>query len=409
MTKIELTLTGMANGGAALGRDEQARVVFVPQTIVGERVEVELVEEKKWYAHGRLLKVIEAAPARTTPQCPHFGPCGGCQYQHINYEAQLRFKEAIIRDQLGRIGRLPDAPLQPILPHPDPWRYALEVTFSPTDEGEPGFWSPQRNQVMAIDTCHLIRPSLQALFEDMDLALPGLRKVTLRTNEDGALLVAMETENEEPPALETDLPISVALILRDGTAVNLVGDNYLVQTVKGQDFRVSAASFFYNTIDAAELVIDTVQRYAALTGQETILELFSGVGTLTHFLAADAKELVAVEAHSDAAEDMAVNLDTAENVTLYQGLVEEILPHLTLSPDVIVVDPPAAGLPVETIDEIGRLAPSRLIYSSSDLATLARDARRLTEAGYKLQELQPIDIFPQTFQVQTVSLWLLAK
>jgi 23S rRNA (uracil1939-C5)-methyltransferase len=129
------------------------------------------------------------------------------------------------------------------------------------------------------------------------------------------------------------------------------------------------------------------------------------VGVLTSFLAAGAKEVVTVEANADSAEDMAVNLDTAENVTLYQGLAEEIVPLLALSPDVMVVDPPPDGLTVEVLDEIGRLSPPRLIYSSSDIATLARDGRRLTEAGYRLTDLQPIDMFPQTFQLQTVSLW----
>jgi 23S rRNA (uracil1939-C5)-methyltransferase len=146
-----------------------------------------------------------------------------------------------------------------------------------------------------------------------------------------------------------------------------------------------------------------------LTGGETVLELFSGVGTLTRFLAEKAKEVVSVEVNGDAAEDMAVNLETAENITLYQGLVEEIVPLLTLSPDVMVVDPPTSGLPVEVMDEIRRLAPDRLIYSSADLATLARDARRLTESGYKLIELQPIDMFPQTFEIHTVSLWTPVK
>lgn len=409
MKLVELTLTDMANGGAALGRDDQERVVFVPYAIMGERVEVEIVEDKKRYAHGRLHQVLEAAPSRITPRCPHFGPCGGCQYQHIEYEAQLQFKERIIRDQLARIAHLSDAPIRPILPNPSPWHYGLEVTFSPTSEGEPGFWSPQLGRVMDIDICYIIRPSLLALFEDMDLALPGMRRVSLRTNDSDALLVALETEDEEAPALETDLPISVALVLADGTAVNLVGENYLVQTVKGRDFRVSAASFFYNNTAAAEMVIDTVLELAALSGQETVLELFSGVGVLTSFLASGAKEVITVEAHADAVEDMAVNLETAENVTLYQGWAEEVLPLLTLSPDLMVVDPPPPGLSVEVLDEIGRLSPPRLIYSSSDIATLARDGRRLTESGYHLVALQPIDMFPQTYQAQTISLWTNTK
>lgn len=405
MEAITLTLTDMANGGAALGRDDQERVVFVPYAIMGERVEVEVVEDKKRYAHARLRQVLEDAPSRITPRCPHFGPCSGCQYQHIEYEAQLRFKERIVRDQLGRIGRLPDAPVRPVLANPNPWRYSLEVTFSPTIDGEPGFWSPQLGRVMEIEVCYIIRPSLLALFEDMDLALPGMRRVTLRTNADDALLVALETEDDEAPSLETDLPISAALVVTDGTAVNLVGENYLVQTLKGRDYRVSAGAFFYNNTGAAELVVDTVLDYANLSGKETILELYGGVGVLTSFLAPDAGEVSSVEANADAVEDAAVNLDETDNVTLYQGLVEEIVPLIPFSPDVMVVEPPPSGLPVEVMDEVGRLSPARFIYSSSDLATLARDARRLTEAGYKLVDLQPIDTFPQTSHVQTVSLW----
>jgi 23S rRNA (uracil1939-C5)-methyltransferase len=405
MTIITLKLTDMANGGAALGRDQQDRVIFVPHTIMGETAEVELVDEKKRFANGKLIQVLEAAPSRIEPRCPHFGPCGGCHYQHIEYAAQLQFKERIVRDQLNRIGRLPNAPVQPVLPNPTPWQYALDVTFSPTEEGEPGFWSPELGRVMDIETCHIIRPSLLALFEDMDLALPGMRRVTLRTNGEDALLVALETEGEEAPAMETDLPVSVALVLADGTAVNLVGENYLVQTVKGRDFRVSAGSFFYNNIAGAEMVVDTVLNYAALSGQETVLELFGGVGVLTSFLTEGAKDIVTVEVNADSAEDMAVNLEEAENITLYQGFVEDILPHLSLIPDVMVVEPPPSGLPVEVMDEIGRLSPKRLIYSSSDLATLARDGRRLTESGYELVDLQPIDMFPQTYHLHTVSIW----
>ncbi len=405
MKTLTLTLTDMANGGDALGRDEQERVIFVPQAIMGETVEVEIVEEKKRFAHGRVRQVLEPAPSRIQPRCPHFGPCGGCHYQHIDYQAQLQFKEQIVKDQLGRIGRLPDAPIQPILSNPTPWHYALEVTFSPTVEGEPGFWSPQLGRVMDIETCHIIRPALLSLFEDMDLALPGLRQVTLRSNQEDALLVALETEGEEAPALETDLPISVALVLADGTAVNLVGENYLIQTLKNRDFRVSAGSFFYNNLAGAEMVVDTCLEYAGLSSQETVLELFGGAGVLTSFLAGQARELITVEANPDSAEDMTLNLDEADNITLYQGLVEEIMPLLNLTPEVMVVDPPPSGLPVAVIDEIGRLSPNRLIYTSNDLATLARDARRLTENGYRLINLQPIDMFPQTYHLQTVSLW----
>jgi 23S rRNA (uracil1939-C5)-methyltransferase len=405
MEIVELTLTDMANGGAALGRDERERVIFVPLAIAGERVEVEVAEDKKRYAHARLREVLDSAPSRVIPRCPHFGPCGGCQYQHIAYEAQLQFKEGIVRDQLARIGRIANAPVQPVWANPEPWHWGLEVTFSPTPEGQPGFWSPVLDQVMPIEVCYIIQPALLALFEDMDLTLPNLRRATLRTNDAGALLVALETEDIEPPSLETDLPVSVSLILPDGTAANLVGENYLVQTLKGRDFRVSAGCFFYNSLSAAEMVVDTVQRYAALSGTEKVLELFSGVGVLTAFLADQAEEVVAVEINADAVEDMVINLAEKENVTVYEGFVEEVAPLIEFIPDVMVVNPPSSGLPVDVLDQIGRLRPTRLIYSSTDLATLARDARRLVEIGYQLAQLQPIDMFPQTYEVQTVSLW----
>lgn len=408
MEAITLTLTDMANGGVALGRDENKRVIFVPFAIPGETVQVAIDDDRKRFARGRLVKVLSAAPERAEARCPHFGPCGGCHFQHIDYPDQLRYKEQVIRDQLERIGKLTDPPVESIWANPEPWAYADTVTFSPTADGRLGFWSPQAEQVIPIDTCLLLRPPLLDLYQDLDLDLPTLRSLTLRVGIDDELLAALETDGTEPPSLETDFPVSAALLLPDGTVANLIGDNFVLHAIAGRLFRVSAGCFFRVSQSAVEFMVETVLSYATLRGSEIVLELYSGVGTLTAFLAPKAAELVAVEMNPDAVSDAAANLEDIDSVNLYQGHVEEVLPFLTVQPDLIIVDPPAEGLPRPVMDEIVGRAPSRLLYISSDVATLARDGERLSSKGYKLVRLQPIDMQPQTFHVLTVSEWRLA-
>ena len=395
----------MANGGAALGRDEAERVIFVPLGIPGERVRIKAADGKKRFAWGELIEILDPSTERVDPQCPHFGVCGGCHFQHIQYEAQLRYKEMVVADQLGRIGGFEQIPIKPVLANPETWAYAAEVRFSRTSEGELGFWSPKMAKVIPIESCPITRPELMDLFQDVDLVLEGLRNLTLRQGDGGAMLAVLEIEDVEPPALTADIPISVALALPGGQAINLVGDNYLVQSVKGYDFRVSAGSFFYPSPPATELLLDTVIKYAALQSADTVVELYSGVGTMTAFLAEAAHEVIAIEENADAVADTTVNLATANNVTLYEGIVEEILPLLEVKPELMVVDPPRTGLPPEVVDQIVSLSPDRLIYVSSDIATLARDAQRLKKQGFRLLEVQPIDMHPQTYHVVVVTKW----
>ncbi len=405
MKTLTLDITAVANGGAAIGHDPDGRTIFIPYAIPGETVRVQLVDEKAHHAHARLEEVITPAPDRATPQCPHFGTCGGCHFQHMQYAAQLRFKQDIVRDQFQRIGHIKDAPVQPTLANPTPWGYSIELPLSPTKEGSFGLWSPSEKRVIPITTCPISHPALAALLQDIDLDLPGLRLLNLRMGDDEALLAALEVDDVEPPELEADFPISVAIVLPDGTAASLIGDNHIVQSVQGRDFRVSPGCFFHPSPAAAALVVDQVLAYANLHGQETVLELYSGVGLLTSFLAEAAADVVAIELNEDAAADTAVNLPNAENVTLYTGWVEDILPALDVQPDVVVINPPAQGLTREARTAITNLKANRLVYVSSDVATLARDGKFLTKAGYQLAAVQPIDMRPQTYHVETVSLW----
>jgi 23S rRNA (uracil1939-C5)-methyltransferase len=406
MTTLTLKLTDMAHGGYALGRDEGGRPIFVPYAIPGETVTVTTISEKRSFAHARLDQLQEPSPDRVLPRCQHFGRCGGCHLQHVAYERQLQLKQEVVVDQLQRIGGLKDVNVRPLLPNPQPYGHSLELALSLTETGELGLWSPRDQAVIPIVECPITAAPLVELLQDFDMDLPELRKLTLRMGEDGALLAVFEVEDVEPPELAVDFPVSVAIVLPDETAASLIGDHYIIRTVKGHDFRVSPGCFFQPNADGAALVVDTVLRYADLHQTELVLEGYSGVGLLTAFLAEGAAELVAIEQNPDAVADAAVNLDQTDNVRLYEGDIDDILPALDLALDVAIFHPPGSGLSSEVLAALKANPPARLVYVNAELTMLARDGKQLAQLGYRLAEVQPIDMVPQTYQVETVSLWL---
>ncbi len=405
MEKITLDITEMAHGGSAIGRASRGRTIFVPLTIPGEKVRAQIVSQKNKYAQAELVEVLQASPERVAPRCQHFATCGGCHFQHMSYPAQLKAKEAVLRDQMARLGGFKQANVQPVLPNPEPWAYRVEMVLSPVGNGRLGYWSPVKREVIPIEECPISRPELVALLQDVELDLPGLRKLSLRVGDDEALLAAIEVDGVEPPELEADFPISVAIVLPDKTAASLVGDLYSVQQVNGRDFRISPGVEMMSSPAGMALVVETVLRYAALTSEKNVVELYSGAGTLTAFLAEQAGELIAVERNPDAVSDLTVNLDDLNNVNVFEGEVETVLPLLPERVDVMVAHPWANGLSRGAVAAVIAARPPRFIYVSSDVATLARDGRSLAKAGYQLVEVQPIDMQPQTFHIETVSLW----
>jgi 23S rRNA (uracil1939-C5)-methyltransferase len=406
MTTLTLKLTDMAHGGYALGRDDNGRPIFVPYAIPGETVTVTTTNEKRSYAHARLVAINEPSPDRVEPRCAHFGQCGGCHLQHVAYERQLQLKQEVVVDQLQRIGGFKDVNVQPVLPNPRPYGHSQELALSLTADGRLGLWSAVAQVVIPISECPITAPPLVDLLRDFDMDLPELRRLTLRLGDDGGLLAAFEVEDVEPPELEVDFPVSVAIVLPDETAASLIGDHYIVRTVKGRDFRVSPGCFFQPNADGAALVVDTVLRYADLHSTELVLEGYSGVGLLTAFLAEAAAGLVAIEQNPDAVADAAVNLNHLDNVRLYQGDIDEILPALHLPADVAVFHPSSSGLSRDVLAALKANPPARLVYVNSELTMLARDGKQLAQLGYRLVEVQPIDMAPQTYQIETVSLWV---
>jgi len=405
MKELTLKMSDFAYGGAVIGREKRGRPVFVQGTIPGETVKATVFQDKGRFARANLIDVVQKSKDRVSPKCPHFDLCNGCHYQHMTYDLQLRAKQEVALDQLVRIGKLNKPKVKPVLPNPTPFAYALEASFSPTEGGGLGFWSSQLQKVIAIDTCPILHPRLLELFQDIDMELEGLRKLTLRADSSDDMLAALEVDGVEPPQLEVDFPVSVAIVLPDRTSASLIGDPFLIQEVKNQSFRVSPGCFFQPSLSGAELLVDVVLKYAALKGNELVIEAYSGVGMLTAFLAVEARELIAIEVNDDAVEDLVTNLHHLDNVNLYHGLVEETLPVLDVRPDLMVVNPDRGGLAAPVVKNIKAMGPSRLIYVSSELASLARDAKYLSRAGYRLIEVQPIDINPQTYRVDTVSMW----
>lgn len=403
--EIEIELTSMAHGGSALGRDAQKRVIFVPQTIPGERVRVAVPAEAKRFANGQLLEVLEPAPSRVVPRCAHFSDQTCSHFQHIDYAAQLAIKQDVVADQLKRIGGL-EVDVASFLPSPEIWHTQREVVLMPTAEGGFGYWSAVAQQAIPIEgECFLLHPALQRLIEDFDLALPDLRQMNLRVGCYDDLLVALEVQNVEPPSLEVDFPVSVAIVLPDQTTANLIGDNFVTQRYNGREFQISAGCFMYPNTAVVEQLIDTVLALGRVTSQDVVLELFSGVGVLTAFLAEKAEQVLGIEANSDAVADAAVNLDDTDNVSLYEAFVEDVLPTLSFQPDVLVMDAPSGGLSGEIIGAVAYKRPSRLVYVSDDVATLARDAKRLAQEGYVIRQLQPLDMHPHTFHHTLVVLF----
>jgi len=405
---FELELTGMAHGGTALGRHE-GRVIFVPYTLPGERVLARLVEDKGRYARAEALDVLAPSPDRVTPPCPHFGPgrCGGCQWQHVDYAAQLALKREVLVDQLERIGKFDRPNVLPVLPSPHPWTYRAHMTFSLTGAGELGLWSTDSSQIIPIDTCHILHPALQDVFDQLDLSSPTLKRVRLQVGSDPSdVMLVIETEDDLAPEIELDLPASVNLLLSDNVPVNLIGRTHVTYRVAGRDFRATAGAFFQANPPVAESLVGEVLTRADLQGDQTALDLYSGVGLFSAFLAERAGLVVSVESYPPAVTDAEMNLADLENVDIIEGSAEVVLPDWPDEPlDVVVVDPPRAGLSLDVGDALAALSPARIVYVSCDPATLARDGQRLAAKGYRLHDVQPLDMFPQTFHIESVSLF----
>jgi len=404
----DVNLTVLAYGGEAMGRLPDGRAVFVPFALPGEIARVRLVDERKGFARAELVEIIVPSPERIEPRCRHYGRCGGCHYQHLPYEAQLRAKTAVLRDQLERIGKLEDIPIRPMIPSPEPFNYRNYIQFHLTGEGKLGFFSMRSNEIMAIQECHLPEETINTIWPQLEFdPLEDLERVGLRAGTDDVQLILESAEFQAPELSVEELTLSAVHLSPAGPLV-MAGSDHVVIQVLDRPFRVSAGSFFQvNTAMAAEMVNHLLENLE-LHPEMTVLDAYCGVGLFSAFLAPRTGRLAGIESSPSACDDFVENLDEFENVALYEGTTEEVLPALDLQPDLVLVDPPRSGLEPRALDGLLEKKPPQLVYISCDPATLSRDARRLVAGGFRLKQITPFDLFPQTYHIESISFWEMA-
>jgi 23S rRNA (uracil1939-C5)-methyltransferase len=361
----------MAPGGEAIGRHE-GMVVFVAGGLPGEMVDVELSERRRTFARGRVVRILEAAPERVAPPCPLVGRCGGCTWQHVAYDAQVRFKTEIVREQLARIGKLPGVEVRPCVPSPQAYAYRSRARLARTLEGCWGFRSASSHEVVPIAHCPVLTAELNA--ELATLAPHG---------------------PVHGPAGST----------RAEREINLRADGSII-TVGETAYRVGPESFSQANLPVAAQLVEAVLAALRLGGHERVLDLYCGVGLFTVPIARRARHVLGVEVDSHAVADALHNLAPHSAGTVLQAPVAQALhqPVVAEEPwDAVVLDPPRAGAGPEVTAGLLALGPPRLVYVSCDPATLARDLRALTDGGYRVAYVQPFDMFPQTHHVEAIA------
>jgi 23S rRNA (uracil1939-C5)-methyltransferase len=398
-----VTIDKLVYGGDGMGRLPDGRAVFVPYTLPGELVMARLVEEKRGHARAELVEVVQASPLRIEPRCPDYEACGGCHYQHMAYSTQLEMKREIVRDQLERLGGLAGVEVEPTVPSDEEWSYRNHIQLHVGLDGKLGYQQPGSHVVVPLAKCSMAEPALDHIWPQLEVDPDsGLERVGLRLGVEEDILLVLEGSDEAAPDFSVeDLPIS-AVYLGPAGEILLAGSNYIEMDIMERRFKVSSRSFFQVNSGVAAKMVAHILELASLQGSETVLELYSGVGLFSAFLAPRAARLVAVESSPWSTEDFVINLDEFENVELYEAPVEQALPEIDLHPDLVLTDPPRAGMGPKVIEALLAKQPGRIIYISCDPATLARDLKRLGEGGYRVEKVTPFDMFPQTYHVETV-------
>lgn len=411
-------------GGEGLGRLADGRAVFVPFVLPGEKVQIELTEEKARFARGTANVWFQTSTDRIVAECPYFSVCGGCHYQHMPYELQLQTKLETLRDQLSRIGGIDPSLVERVTACEHPWGYRNQIQLGLNESGEMGYVRADYQGIVPIDCCPIAMHGLNDLLDKLELGPEsGMTRVSFREDSFGERFILLEGEDDLPPEMTIELDASLGYLNSQHRYFHLAGNDQLHYQVLGKELSLSPESFFQVNTDMAELLVEHVLRLVEVLKPKNLLELYSGAGLFSIFLAEKVEQLTAIESAPSACFDFANNLDAFDNVSLYEGPVEQVLPELIKNlktdaryrtstdvvddqndekPDLVLLDPPRAGLHPKALDALVKLAPQNIIYVSCDPSTLARDLKRLTQNGYEVETIQAFDMFPQTYHVETI-------
>ena len=412
---VEVELTEAAFGGEAIGRLPDGRVVFVPRALPGEAALIALQQQRRDFARGEVALLERAAPGRVEPPCPYYKVgCGGCSWQHAEYELQLRLKQTIVADQLRRIGRFLNADdlVRPPIGMLEPWHYRNQARFTVGRRfGELCFTYRASHRLLRIDHCWIVHPTINSILEVAQgrLANIGRRihQVLMRVGANtGQVMVTPALP--EVPEIES-------------------GQAFLEEELLGRRFRLEPPSFFQvNTrrearplpaaigkawlglpsdgVSMAELLALLVMDRLEPEPDQIVVDAYSGVGTFALLLAPLVREVIGIEEARSAVRDAQHNGRDVPNARFVQGKTEAVLPSLELEGiAAVVLDPARAGCHPDVLNALLRSRPRRIVYVSCDPSTLARDLRVLVDGGYALAEVQPLDMFPQTYHIECVA------
>ena len=382
--RVTLTLTSWGRLGEAMA-DFDGYNVFVAGGIPGERVVAEVVKVHRKYVSAKVVDVLEASPDRVEPPCPYYGECTGCQWQHLSYDAQLKTKHEKVTDALQRVGELADPPVSEVRPSPDQLGYRNHARFTINRDGALGFINRETRQFVRIDKCLLMHQGVNDLLEELQDHCGETTQLSIRAGKySGDFLI-------QPYLVHPEIGV-------------LTGQKRYTESVAGQDFLVSSPSFFQVNVEQAAAAADVVRDRLHLTAADVLLDAYTGVGTFAILLAPSVKRVIAVEESSAAVADAKQNAGDLQNLEFVLGRTEDVLRNLPVKPDVVVLDPPRSGCQPRALESLIEMAPSRVAYVSCDAETLGRDLKILCQGGYRLDEVAPLDMFPQTHHVECVAL-----
>ena len=385
--RLRLDLNGMGRLGEATAVDGDKQV-FVMRGIPGETVVAEIVSEHRRHVTAQVVEVLEPSPHRVAPPCPHFGPCTGCQWQHVAYEHQLELKRRKVCDALERIADLPQVHVDPTLASPQPlgYRNHARLTVSRDQSGRLGFVNRATLQWVEVNECLIMAPEINQAIAALQGRVAETTQLSLRWGiNTGSWML-------QPSFRDPQVPLPS-------------GQNQYEESLLGHTFQVSSPSFFQVNTRQAEQMAQLVRQGLALTGQELVVDAYAGVGAFAVLLAGEARRVVAIEESPAALEDARRNTADTPNVELRRGKVETVLGELAgEGVDAAVLDPPRAGCHPAALAALITAAPRRVAYVSCNPETLARDLKILTGGPYRIERVQPVDMFPQTHQVECIAL-----
>jgi 23S rRNA (uracil1939-C5)-methyltransferase len=412
---FEFSPVKLVYGGDALGFQD-GRTILSPRILPGERAEVEEVRRQKGVVHARPLRIVDPSPARIEPLCPYFGRCGGCQYQHLSYPDQITAKVEILRETLRRLGQVQwDAPIPAHSGSAWNYRNQAQLKVGTASDGSPalGFFEAESNRLVPIDACPILSPRLNALLAILrnepwisELAIAQEVELLSDDRDERVMLTlignwsAQKAESLGNKCLAELNGVTTVAIAQDSN-VKVFGAPHLTYRVEEFEYRISPTAFFQS---ARFLLPELVTAITAGTSGATAIDLYAGVGLFTLPLAQHFAQVTAVEAHPQAAADLALNARAVvgRNIRTMAGTAFDFLRRCTqLGPDLVVMDPPRTGAGMATLKLLLALRPRHLYYVSCSPPTLARDLGYLLRHGYAIDSLELFDCFPQTFHIES--------